>query len=282
MKRGKRRSREAAAAMDRIVRRLGVRDSRSIEMESKWRVPPGRSNEVFRHLLKRDSLRYIGSRVFHDRFLDTPSLDLLGRGASLRLRYKRDGTKACLQYKGPGFRKDGVLFRPEFSSGDLAGFSSGGGCQRRMLLRADAVRRLLSARRGGELLRHLRRDMGGAVVGRIGPLDLVCTYHKEKFGFAIRGHSFEPSLDRIVVVRTSGAGAPVVSVLCEFENEIRPARADDAGRLEMVAAMGKFDRALAGRFGLRAERRDKYGRCAGCVGWSSRGGRTKGRGREAG
>ena len=37
-------------------------------------------------------------------------------GASLRLRYRRNGANVYLQYKGPGFLRRGLLFRSEFST----------------------------------------------------------------------------------------------------------------------------------------------------------------------
>ena len=108
------------AAAREVCRRLGIEDPRHVEIESKRRVRAEQAEELREHLFGLKGLRHVRESSFFDQYLDTPELALLRAGASLRLRYKGDGTYVYLQYKGPGFHEKGALFRSEFSSDRLA------------------------------------------------------------------------------------------------------------------------------------------------------------------
>jgi len=103
-----------------LCRRLDIEDPRFIEIESKRKVRDGDAEGLREHLFHLKGVRHVREAVFFDQYLDTPDLALLRKGASLRLRYKGDGTFVYLQYKGPGFLQDGLLWRSEFSSDRLA------------------------------------------------------------------------------------------------------------------------------------------------------------------
>jgi uncharacterized protein YjbK len=98
---------------------LGIGDPRYIEIESKWRVSPEESKKLLDHLDEMKGVKHEKRVTFFDQYLDTAGLDLLGLGASLRLRYRKNGSQVYLQYKGPGFRRSGLLYRSEFSSNRL-------------------------------------------------------------------------------------------------------------------------------------------------------------------
>src|SRR5262245_20622274 len=94
-----------------ICERLGIDDFFHVEIESKKRVLPRQAQSLIDYLSRRKKVRHVKSTSFFDQFVDTPQMDLFKRGASLRLRYKRNGSKVYLQYKGPGFMKEDLLYR---------------------------------------------------------------------------------------------------------------------------------------------------------------------------
>src|ERR1044071_2832604 len=104
---------------DLICHRLKIKDFRFVEIESKKRVAPHQVKDLRKHLIKSKKVDHVKTSFFFDQFLDTPQLDLLKLGASMRIRYKRNGSMVYLQYKGPGFFDQGLLYRSEFSSKPL-------------------------------------------------------------------------------------------------------------------------------------------------------------------
>src|SRR3954466_11236572 len=95
---------------DLICHRLQISDFQYVEIESKKRVLPRQAKDLRKYLMKHKKVEHIKSASFCDQFLDTPHLDLLRKGASLRIRYKRNASEVYLQYKGPGFHEDGLLY----------------------------------------------------------------------------------------------------------------------------------------------------------------------------
>src|SRR5688572_16852177 len=98
-----------------LMKRLEIDDLRFVEIETKKRVDPDEASEVRDWLLDYKRMKHQKTALFYDQFLDTPTYEVLKAGASLRLRYKKNGTAVYLQYKGPGFTRDGLLYRSEFS-----------------------------------------------------------------------------------------------------------------------------------------------------------------------
>ena len=80
------------------------------------RVLPAQAKNLKKFLQSKKRVEHVKSAFSLDQFLDTPQMDLLRRGVSLRLRYRRNGSEVYLQYKGPGFKENGLLYRSEFTS----------------------------------------------------------------------------------------------------------------------------------------------------------------------
>lgn len=249
-------------AVDEICRRLGIRDPACVEIESKWRVGHDVAEDLGGHLAELPHARAQGRKVFCDQFLDTPDRRLLRAGASLRMRCKGGGSRVYLQYKGPGFRRDGILYRSELSSERVEG----------VVLeesRHDAVR--FSAPRAGPLLRRwvtpamadaMRLHLGYGILGRITEAPVLCVYHKIKFAVDVGASFLEPSLDRLLAFRVSRSGLHAVSAFWEYENEVKDPRNDIRAKIEKIPVLLRFDARIAARFGLRPCRLDKYHRCA--------------------
>ena len=247
-----------------LCRRLDIEDPRYVEIESKHRVKSEQAERLREHLLRAKGVRHMRETVFFDQYLDTPDLALLKAGASLRLRYKGDGTNVYLQYKGPGFHQDGLLYRSEFSSDrltrivreeshhDIVHFTD--------VSIAQVMERQADPAMAGAMTRHL----GARTIGRVRRGVLLTLYKKDKFKVK-HGRAFlEPSLDRIFAFHIAPSGLHPLSTFWEYENEIKSPDEDILEKLDHIRALRAFDRRLAERFSLQAERLDKYHRCTNC------------------
>lgn len=85
-----------------LCQRLKIDDSHFVEIEAKKRVLPEQRKDILKFLRKAKKTHHVKSAFFFDQFLDTPRMDLLKAGASLRLRYKKAGADVYLQYKEIG------------------------------------------------------------------------------------------------------------------------------------------------------------------------------------
>ena len=247
-----------------ICRRLDIGDVRFIEIESKHRVLPEQAEALREHLLELKKVRHKKASFFFDQFLDTPKLDLLRLGASLRLRYKRDAAHVYLQYKGPGFHKAGVLYRSEFSSGRLADVVREESHHDVVHFTDTTVRDILETQAPTAMVRAMRRHLGSAVLARISVGTIVTLYQKDKFSVDLGSAELEPSLDRIFAFHISRTGLHPLSTFCEFENEVKAEQGDLRPKIEHLPDLLEFNGELAGKFDLRVERLDKYHRCAAC------------------
>jgi hypothetical protein len=243
-----------------ICRRLGIEDPRHIEIESKRRVRAEQAEDLRERLFGLKGLRHVRESSFFDQYLDTPELTLLRSGASLRLRYKGDGTYVYLQYKGPGFHQKGALLRSEFSSDRLA--SSVREKSHHDIVHfadisvPDILRRHCDPAMAGAMRRHL----GERTIARIGRGVILCLYRKDKFRFKLKGGFLEPSLDKLCAFHIRPAGLHPLSTFWEFEDELK---SEDLGwKLENLKELRRFEGRLAKRFDMPEERLDKYHRCA--------------------
>ena len=239
---------------------LGVDGSAHVEVESKWKLDAEQAKPLRKHLRERVDLERVKNTVFFDQYLDTERLDLLRAGASLRLRYRKNGTHVYLQYKGPGLRQDGLHIRSEHRSRRLdALVSEESGCDV-MRFMTPSVRDILRDKAPDEMVVAMRRDLGPAVVTGIDRATLLCQYQKDVFRVELDGARLSPSVDRLCVFRVEGRGPLALSTFWEYENQ---ADADDLeGLLAAVPALKAFDETLAKTFELRPEPLDKYRRCA--------------------
>ncbi|MHB2026072.1 MAG: CYTH domain-containing protein [Elusimicrobiota bacterium] len=244
-----------------LCRRLGIVDSRCVEIESKKRIMPEEAEDIRKYLLKRKNVVHVKRAAFFDQFLDTPGLDLLKRGASLRLRYKGDGSSVYLQYKGPGFYEGGLLYRSEFSSERLDHLVREESHHDIVRFGKHSIRDILKMVDPG-MSEAMRRHLGSAVLRDISRGPILCAYQKDKFRVDLGSAFLEPSLDRLFAFHISRSGPHALSTFWEYENEIKTKDEDAESKLELLDDLREFDAALSRKFDLRPERIDKYHRCA--------------------
>lgn len=245
-----------------LKRRLAIDDLRFVEIECKKRVLPEESSELKKWLEKRKGVKHRKSAFFFDQFLDTESGSLLRAGASLRLRYKRGGSAVYLQYKGPGFTRDGVLYRSEFSSARLTGVFLEESRHDIVHFTDATVDSILRGHASTEMADAMRRHLGAGVVRRITSGPIIALYQKEKFEVDFGSAFLEPSLDRVFAFHIAKKGLHPLSTFCEFENEIKAGDGSLRAKLEHMDEMHDFNAAVEKRFDLRREPLDKYHRCA--------------------
>jgi hypothetical protein len=245
-----------------LCRRLGIEDPRFVEIESKRKVRDRDAGTLREHLFRMKGLRHIQETVFFDQYLDTPDLALLKAGASLRLRYKGGGTVVYLQYKGPGFHKDGLLYRSEFSSDRLAQVVREESHHDIVHFADISIPAILAEHADPAMAGAMARHLGKRTLERIRRGVILALYRKDKFK-AKRGRAFlEPSLDRIFAFHITPGGVHPLSTFWEYENEVKSRDGDILEKLAQVEALRAFDRRLGKRFSLKAEHLDKYHRCA--------------------
>ena len=245
-----------------LFRRLDIDDLRFVEIECKKRVLPEEAAELKDWLVDRKGVKHKKSAFFFDQFIDTPSYDLLKAGASLRLRYKRNGSAVYLQYKGPGFTKDDLLYRSEFSSAKLAGVFLEESHHDIVHFTDTSVERILRGQASAEMADAMRRHLGAAVVRRLTSASIFALYQKEKFEVDLGSAFLDPSLDRVFAVHIAKKGLHPLSTFCEFENEIKAGDGTLEAKLEHLDELLDFNKALQKKFDLRREPLDKYHRCA--------------------
>ncbi|MFA6003372.1 MAG: CYTH domain-containing protein [Elusimicrobiota bacterium] len=245
-----------------ICRRLDIEDPRHVEIEAKRRVRDGQAEKLRDHLFGLKGVRHVREAVFFDQYLDTPDLALLKKGASLRLRYKGDGTYVYLQYKGPGFWRDGVLVRSEFCSDRITRAVREESHHDIVHFADVSVRDILREHADPAMSGSMRRHLGEKILGRIDRGVILCLYRKDKFRVKTGSGFLEPSLDRLFAFHIRPSGLHPLSTFWEYEDEVKTADDDLGEKMERVADMRRFDARLAKRFDMPAERMDKYHRCA--------------------
>jgi hypothetical protein len=242
---------------------LGIGDPRFVEIESKWRLQPDAADELKTHLEGLKGVRHERRLHFFDQYLDTPDLELLRLGASLRLRYRKGG-RVYLQYKGPGFRKSGLLFRSEFSSARLESLVREESHHDVVRFTETSVRQILHEQAEPAMAEAMRRHLGNRIIDSINTGHLICQYQKDKFDVELESGSLEPSIDRVSVFHINRAGPHTLSTFFEYENEAKSEGSGLQAKLDMLESLKEFDARLVKRFGLKPEKLDKYRRCASC------------------
>jgi hypothetical protein len=243
---------------DRICERLRIDNFHYVEIESKKRVLPSQAKDLKKFLEKKADDQK--SSFFLDQFLDTPARDLFKKGASLRLRYKRNGSQVYLQYKGPGFREDGLLYRSEFSSLRLRHLILEESHHDMIHFNRMPIRKIIAGL-PREMKGAMRLHLGQDVINRITVGPILCTYQKEKFTIKKGSAFLEPSLDRIFAFQINGGGLHPLSTFWEYENEIKAKGESLDAKLVHLPDLLEFDRKVQKRFDLKAEPLDKYHRC---------------------
>jgi hypothetical protein len=247
-----------------ICRRLQTTDPRFVEIESKMKVPDEQAKDLRRHLDKLKGVERDKRAVFFDQYLDTPDLAILKKGASLRLRYKGAGTRVYLQYKGPGFHSNGLLFRSEFSSEQLTYVVREESHHDVVTFNDTSIREIIDRHVSPEMAHAMERHLGRGLINRINTGPILCSYQKDKFVVDLGDAFLEPSVDRLVAFHVNKRGLHAVSTFWEYENEVKSDGESLETKLEHLEELAKFDRALVKKFDLKPERLDKYHRCASC------------------
>ena len=246
---------------DRICERLRITDIRFVEIESKKRVLPEVAKELKKYLTNKKKVEHVKSSFFLDQFLDTPQMDLFRLGASMRLRYKKNCTEVYLQYKGPGFTEQGLLYRSEFSSGSLRNLTLEESHHDMIHFTKTPIQTILKRQVGPAMRTALRAHLGAAVLGRISVGPIICVYQKEKFKVKLGGAFLEPSLDRIFAFHINKAGLHPLSTFWEYENEIKAEGRSWEEKILHVPELLEFDEKISAKFNLKVEPLDKYHRC---------------------
>ncbi|PIR18694.1 MAG: hypothetical protein COV48_06115 [Elusimicrobia bacterium CG11_big_fil_rev_8_21_14_0_20_64_6] len=245
-----------------LFRKLAIDDLHFVEIECKKRVAPEEAGDLRDWLNRRKGVKHQKSAFFFDQFLDTPSFDLLKMGASLRLRYKKNGTAVYLQYKGPGFTKDGMLYRSEFASERLDKLVREESHHDIVKFTDFSVDAILKDHADAEMGKAMRRHLGARTVRRITSGPIIALYQKEKYEVDLGSAFLEPSLDRVSAFHIAKRGLHALSTFCEFENEIKAEGGSLEDKLEHLDGMLEFNKAVEKKFDLRREPLDKYHRCA--------------------
>jgi len=245
-----------------LFRKLAIDDLHFVEIECKKRVQPEEASDLRDWLNDRKGVKHQKSAFFFDQFLDTPSFDLLKKGASLRLRYKKNGTAVYLQYKGPGFIKDGLLYRSEFSSERLDHLVREESHHDIVKFTDFSVDAILRDHASEDMGKAMRRHLGARTVKRITSGPIIALYQKEKFEMDLGSAFLEPSLDRVSAFYIAKRGLHALSTFCEFENEIKADGGSLEDKLEHLDEMLDFNKTVEKKFDLRREPLDKYHRCA--------------------
>lgn len=242
-----------------ICEKLNISDLRYVEIESKKRVLPQQARALKKYLSKK--AKHVKSNSFLDQFLDTPQMDLFKRGASLRLRYKKNGTEVYLQYKGPGYRDSGLLYRSEFSSGRLKRLMLEESHHDMIHFAKMPIHSILTRYLKEDMRRALKTHLGADVIKRVSVGPIISVYQKEKFKLK-KGKAFlEPSLDRVMAFHINKNGLHPLSTFWEYENEIKAEGQDMDAKIKHIPDLLEFDRKVCRRFELKPEPLDKYHRC---------------------
>jgi hypothetical protein len=245
----------------RLCDRLGIDDPRFIEIEAKRRVVPETAQELKRYLTARPGVKHKKSVTFFDQFLDTPRMSLFKKGASLRIRYKGDASRVYLQYKGPGFHRNGLLYRSEFSTKRLKRIVLEESHHDIVQFKTETIQQLFREALPVPMAAAMRRHLGAKTMKAISHAPILCVYQKEKFVVDLGGPFLEPSIDKVFTFQIHTRGLHPLSSFCEYENEIKSPDESLGKKLRWIDRLRTFDAKLVKRFGLRYERLDKYHRC---------------------
>lgn len=246
---------------NRICERLQINDFHFVEIESKKRVLPEFAKELQDHLMDKKRVQHVKSSFFLDQFLDTPGMDLFRLGVSLRLRYKKNGSQVYLQYKGPGFKEQGLLYRSEFSSPPLKNLMLEESHHDMIHFTKTPIQSILKRQLGRPMVQAMRTHLGVRVMSRISTGPIICTYQKEKFKVKLGPVFLEPSVDRVFAFHINKVGLHPLSTFWEYENEIKAEKGSWDKKIFHIPDLLEFDQKISKKFSLKPEPLDKYHRC---------------------
>jgi hypothetical protein len=243
-----------------ICRKLDIDNERFVEIETKQQLKL-RHYKAVRQLVEKLGAKHKRSASFFDQYLDTPGLMICKKGASLRIRYKQHGTKVYIQYKGPGFIKDGILFRSEFNSGRIDDVVLEESSSHIVHFNEKTIRAILLNHIPDEMAAVMRRHVGEKILSHISVGHLICAYSKDKFALKRKNVLLEPSLDTVYSFYVARQRIHPMSIFCEYENEIKAVDNALGDKLKSLNELLDFNRKITSRFPLPQENKDKYHRC---------------------
>ncbi|MCL2484522.1 MAG: CYTH domain-containing protein [Endomicrobia bacterium] len=244
----------------RICDSLQIKDERFIEIERKRKLKFEDFKEL-RNFLTEKSSSHEKTVSFFDQYLDTEDMAIAKKGASLRIRYKQDGAKVYVQYKGPGFLQKGILFRSEFNSGKLPEVVLKESHNHFVRFDEKNIRSIMFNHLPEEMFGAMEKHLGHEILSKISTGNLICFYKKEKFIVNRDNIMLEPSIDKICTFYVRGESIYPMATFCEYENEIKAEENSLEEKLNNLHHLVKFDAAVVSKFRLKAETKDKYHRC---------------------
>jgi hypothetical protein len=247
-----------------ICHKLRVENPAMIEIEAKKKLTPEAAQRLERYFSRKKGVRHIKTAFFMDQFLDTPDFDIFHSGASLRVRYKGDGSNVYLQYKGHGFSYKGVLFRSEFSSARIKGLVKEESHHDVIHFTESRFRDVMEKSVPKEMRATILRHLGPSVLKRVSVAPVICFYRKEKYLVDLGKVALEPSLDHISAFHINRGGFHSVSNFWEYENELKSRDNDLDAKVSKLEVLLDFDADLAKKVPLQPEAMDKYHRVLSC------------------
>lgn len=247
-----------------ICHKLRVTDPSKIEIEAKKKLSPGAAVKLKEHFGHKKGVSHIKTAAFMDQFVDTPDFDIFHSGASLRIRYKGDGSNVYVQYKGHGFSHKGILFRSEFSSGRVKGLVKEESHHDVIHFAGTGLKEVLDRYVPKEMRAVINSHLGPSVIKRVRVAPVICFYRKDKYLVEMGKVALEPSLDHISAFHINNGSFHSLSNFWEYENEIKSEENDLAAKVSRLDTMVDFDAELSRKFDLHPEAMDKYHRVLSC------------------
>ena len=247
-----------------ICHKLRVDDPAKIEIEAKKKLSPDSAEKLRKYLSGKKNVRHIKSAAFMDQFVDTPDFDIFHSGASLRIRYKGDGSNVYVQYKGHGFSHKGILFRSEFSSGKVKGLVREESHHDIIHFTGTGLKEVLDKYVPKEMRAVINSHLGPSVIKRVRVAPVICFYRKDKYLVEMGKVALEPSLDHISAFHINNGSFHSLSNFWEYENEIKSENNDLAAKVSRLDTMMDFDAELSKKFELHPEAMDKCHRVLSC------------------
>ncbi|MBI4350700.1 MAG: CYTH domain-containing protein [Elusimicrobia bacterium] len=247
-----------------VCHKLRVHNASKIEIEAKKKISPGTAKGIMSYFAKKKGIRHIKSAVFMDQFIDTPDFDIFHSGASMRIRYKGDGSNVYFQYKGRGFSYKGLLFRSEFSSGRIKNLVKEESLHDIIRFTEAKFRDILERALPKDMKTALSEHFAASIIKKIRVAPVICLYRKEKYLVRLGRASLEPSLDHISAFHINAGSFHSVSNFWEYENEIKSGENELEAKLEHMDDLLEFDGKLAKKFPMHTEPMDKYHRVLSC------------------
>ncbi len=247
-----------------VCHRLRVENPSKIEIEAKKKLSPKSAQRLKEYFSRKAGVKHIKTSFFIDQFLDTPDFDIFRTGASLRLRYKNNGTDVYLQYKGNGFSHRGILFRSEFSSGKIKGLVKEESLHDIVTFTEAVFKEILEKSVPEEMKSTMVKHLGHSVIKQIKIAPVICFYRKEKYIVKIGNVSLEPSIDQLSAFHINEGSFHSLSTFWEYENEIKSEGKNLEAKISRLDGLLKFDEEVGEKIKFYQENMDKYHRIMSC------------------